>query len=621
MLTPAELEAASMLFDGMMKRLEESVMQDIVRRIRINGEITRSADWQMHRLYELGESRRELSRLIKDGLQIDDEKLTDMFRDIICSGYARDDKLYKMTGKLRLPFAENAGLQQYISAVAQQTGSTMKNLSQSMGFSVNVGGRVQFQPAATYYQNTLDNAVNGIATGAFDYNTVLKRTVKEMTDSGLRTVDYASGHVDRVDVAARRAVMTGLTQITAKVNDDNAKALETDTFEISWHSGARPSHQVWQGRWYTEKELTTVCGLGSVTGLCGANCYHSYYPVIPGVSVPTYTEAELDEMNRRENEPVEYNGREYTKYEATQRQRYLERKMRAERQEIKLLQDGGADENDLIAARCRYRQTSQTYKDFSKAMELPEQRQRVTIDGLGNIGQGKWKNPSKPVAKSGGSGIIDTNQKFKKFTDGNEANDFFYYDDEKRGLFAKRNSQHGQWLRTLSDDEKECILDYAASGYGDINDYWRKKEGWEYINAELVKEKSRHLDAAISRYTLKENIVVQRGTTESALDQLFKEYETPDDYSGWIGKKYVEQGYMSTTVLQNNPVALRKPVVFNIQVPAGKGVGAYINEPSLTGFNDNEYEFLIKRNATFTIMGVKEDITTGAFIVDMRLDI
>lgn len=406
MLTPAEIESASMLFDGMMKRLEESVMQDIVRRIRINGEITRSADWQLNRLYELGESRRELSRLIKDGLQIDDEKLTDMFRDIICSGYARDDKLYKMTGKLRLPFAENAGLQQYISAVAQQTGSTMKNLSQSMGFSVNVGGRVQFQPIAAYYQDTLDNAVNGIATGAFDYNTILKRTVKEMTDSGLRTVDYASGHVDRVDVAARRAVMTGLTQITAKVNDDNAKALETDTFEISWHSGARPSHQVWQGRWYTEKELTTVCGLGSVTGLCGANCYHSYYPVIPGVSVPNYTEEELDEMNRRENEPVEYNGREYTKYEATQRQRYLERKMRAQRQEIKLLQDGGADENDLIAARCRYRQTSQTYTDFSKAMELPQQRQRVTIDGLGNIGQGKWKNPSKPVAKSGGSGII-----------------------------------------------------------------------------------------------------------------------------------------------------------------------------------------------------------------------
>lgn len=417
MLTPSELEAASMLFDSMMKRLEESVMQDIIRRIRVNSEITRSADWQMHRLYELGQSRTELSRLIKDGLQIDDEKLTDMFRDIICSGYARDDKLYKMTGKLRLPFAENAGLQQYISAVAQQTGSTMKNLSQSMGFSVNVGGRVQFQPIAAYYQDTLDNAVNGIATGAFDYNTILKRTVKEMTDSGLRTVDYASGHVDRVDVAARRAVMTGLTQITAKVNDDNAKALETDTFEISWHSGARPTHQVWQGRWYTEKELTTVCGLGSVTGLCGANCYHSYYPVIPGVSVPTYTEAELDEMNRRENEPVEYNGREYTKYEATQRQRYLERKMRAERQEIKLLQDGGADENDLIAARCRYRQTSQTYKDFSKAMELPEQRQRVTIDGLGNIGQGKWKNPSKLVANSGGSGIMDTGK-------GNDQNRF-----------------------------------------------------------------------------------------------------------------------------------------------------------------------------------------------------
>lgn len=435
MLTPAEIESASMLFDSMMKRLEESVMQDIIRRIRVNSEITRSADWQMHRLYELGQSRTELSRLIKKGLHIDDEGLTDMFRDIICKGYARDDRLYKMTAKPHIPFAENTGLQQYINAVAKQTGSTMRNLSQSMGFSVNVGGKVQFQPAATYYQNTLDNAVNGIATGAFDYNTVLKRTVKEMTDSGLRTVDYASGHVDRVDVAARRAVMTGLTQITAKVNDDNAKALGTDTFEISWHSGARPTHQVWQGRWYTEKELTTVCGLGSVTGLCGANCYHSYYPVIPGVSVPNYTAEELDEMNRRENEPVEYNGKEYTKYEATQRQRYLERKMRAQRQEIKLLQDGGADENDLIAARCRYRQTSQTYKDFSNAMELPEQRQRVTIDGLGNIGQGEWKNPSKPVAKSGGSGIMNQKVTDRLINIYNETdNGVFDFDEIEKNL-------------------------------------------------------------------------------------------------------------------------------------------------------------------------------------------
>ncbi len=220
-----------------------------------------------------------------------------------------------------------------------------------------------------------------------------------MTNSGLRTVDYETGWSNRTDVAARRAVMTGLTQVTAKVNENNAEKLGTDMFEVSWHSGARPSHQVWQGRWYKSSELESVCGLGSVTGLCGANCYHSYYPVVPGISVPTYTEEELDEMNRQENIPIDYNGKQYTKYEALQRQRQLETRMRAERQKIKLLQDGEVDETDIMLARAKYRGTSQEYTSFSKAMDLPQQRQRVAIDGLGNIGSGKWKISTYNMSK------------------------------------------------------------------------------------------------------------------------------------------------------------------------------------------------------------------------------
>lgn len=89
-----------------------------------------------------------------------------------------------------------------------------------------------------------------IASGAFDYNTVLMRTVKQLTNSGLRSVDYATGWSNRVDVAARRAVMTGMSQLTAKVNEDNMTALDTEYVEVSWHSGARPSHQEWQGKIY-----------------------------------------------------------------------------------------------------------------------------------------------------------------------------------------------------------------------------------------------------------------------------------------------------------------------------------------------------------------------------------
>ena len=251
MLTPNEIERFSMMLDPQMKQLEERIMADIVRRIRINGEITRAADWQINRMQQLGVSVKTVQDEIQHALGLSDEDMEKLYSDIAERGYARDSKLYEATGKHRIPFEENAELQQLISSVANQTNETMQNITQSLGFAVRQpDGRIGWSPLAQYYQKTLDGAMLDIASGAFDYNTVLKRVVSEMTNSGLRTIDYATGHKNRVDVAARRALMTGMSQITAKINSDNMEALDTEYVEVSWHGGARPSHQEWQGKVY-----------------------------------------------------------------------------------------------------------------------------------------------------------------------------------------------------------------------------------------------------------------------------------------------------------------------------------------------------------------------------------
>ena len=183
--------------------------------------------------------------------------------------------------------------------------------------------------------------------------------------------------------------MSGFNQVQAKINEQVAKDLKTDYFEISWHGGARPDHQVWQGRVYNRKQLEAVCGLGSVTGLCGGNCYHQYNAFIPGVSVRTYTDGQLDQMNAEENIPKKYNGKEYTTYEALQQQRKMETLMRKQRQDIKLLKDGDADNDRILEAKCRYRTTMTQYADFSDKMELPQQKERIYMDGLGRMVSGK----------------------------------------------------------------------------------------------------------------------------------------------------------------------------------------------------------------------------------------
>ena len=179
--------------------------------------------------------------------------------------------------------------------------------------------------------------------------------------------------------------------------------------ESEVNSGARPTHQPWQGRVYTKDELVTVCGYGDVTGLKGANCYHDFHPFFPGISKRLYTDEQLDKWNAEENTPKEYKGKKYTVYEALQRQRKLETALRRKREEIALLEKGSADEDDIIAAKAKYHALSSEYAEFSKAMNLPQHRERISIDGRKGVDVSFGKPAEieeKAVANSGKSGII-----------------------------------------------------------------------------------------------------------------------------------------------------------------------------------------------------------------------
>lgn len=398
MFTPEITEAIPIALEQIFDSLQMSIMTEIVRMLLEAAEIIPSAGYKMNRLYDLGTSKKRIKDIVARSLNLSDREVENIFTNITESGYNEAESTFIEQGKEFIPYSENEPLQQFVRAVREQTQNECKNITQSMGFAKRQpDGSLGFTPVADYYQETLDKAVTEIASGASDYNTVLEKTVTEMTNSGLRTVDYASGHSNRVTVAARRAVSTGMNQVVGKINEENAEKLGTNYFEVSWHSGARPTHQVWQGRVYSKEELESVCGLGTVTGLCGANCYHSYSPFTPGITPRTYTDEQLDKMNAEENKPVEYNGKNYTKYEATQRQRRLETTMRAQRQKIKLLEEGGADEQAIINARARYVKTSDEYVNFSKSVGLSQQWDRVTVGSNTVKGITKPKKAEMPL--------------------------------------------------------------------------------------------------------------------------------------------------------------------------------------------------------------------------------
>lgn len=386
-MDPGRLEEIPVPFEQALSSLEQRVMTEIVRAIRINGFSTSTADWQTEKLIQMGKSEAEIQRYVQEALQLTNEELEKVYSDEVYAHYYGYSRAYKKSGFEQIPLEQNAVLQSVMNAAKVQTRDTFRNMTASMGFAIRnpATGKISYSPLMDFYQNTLDSAVMDIMSGSMSYDKVLSRTINMMTTSGLRWIDYDSGAHFRVNVAARMAVMTGFRQVQGKINEQVANELGTDSYEVSFHLGARPTHQVWQGRVYTYKELESVCGLGTVTGLHGANCYHDYTAFVPGVSVRNYTDEELDQMMAEENTPKSYNGKEYTTYEALQEQRRLETLMRKSRQDIALMKEGGADKKTITLRQCRYRQQQQQYRSFSKVMKLPQQMERVYGKGNNNL--------------------------------------------------------------------------------------------------------------------------------------------------------------------------------------------------------------------------------------------
>ena len=391
-MTQGDLEKIPKGMERLLRGLEVRIMDDMVRRIRLNAFSTASADWQFTRLQQLGQSEEDIKAWVKELLRASNEEIDRIYSEEAYEEYMGHGRGYQVYGKQQIPFEENVELQQLIEGVKQQTAEQMQQITGSMGFvTKGYSGNLNTIQLSQYYQDTLDRAVMDLHSGAFDYNTVLNRTINEMTRSGLRWIDYESGWHNRVPVAARRAVMTGFRQVQGKINEQTARDLGTDSYEVTVHIGARPSHQVWEGKVYTMEQLRSVCGLGTGAGLHGWNCYHDYNAFIPGVSMRTYTDEQLDQIHEEENTPRTYQGKEYTTYEALQQQRKLETRARKYREDIHLLEEGAkglpeadqqAVDSEIVLKQCRFRKTMQEYRAFSRKMELPMQKERIYQDGL-----------------------------------------------------------------------------------------------------------------------------------------------------------------------------------------------------------------------------------------------
>lgn len=387
--TPELLDALPEELAELYRGLEDTLLMEICSRLKAADGMNEVTVQDIKALRAHGVDLKEIEKAIRKTTGISEQKLKKLLDDVVARNQAYYTELITLADVTRPDVLVDAAA---IAAIYAQTQQECRNITRSMGFLVD-NGRTMLPPAKAY-QWCCDSALMQVQSGAISYNQAISNAVKQLADSGLKTVDYESGHRDQVDVAARRAVMTGVNALNQKYAEQSADYLETDLVEVSAHIGARntgnglENHESWQGgiyRWAEKpgdskgeyKDFVATTGYGLGAGLGGWNCRHTFYPFVEGVSEPTYSQADLDAM-KGENRKFVFDGKEYDGYTATQMQRSIERQIRKQKRLRDAYKAAGL-KDDETAANIKLRRLNAKYKEFSKAAGLPEQSERLKV--------------------------------------------------------------------------------------------------------------------------------------------------------------------------------------------------------------------------------------------------
>ena len=374
MLTADQLDALTGPITDLYEQYNQSVINDISRRLAKMGKVTETAAWQMQRLIESGKVYENALKELAKTSGLSEVEMRKMFEAAGVKAMRFDDSIYKAAGLNPLPLNLSPAMAQVLAAGLRKTNGVVKNLTMTTA----INAQHSFIQAA-------DLAYMQVAGGAMSYDQAIRAAILNVAENGLHTINYTSGHKDKLDVAMRRTVLTGVSQTTGNLQIARADEMGVDLVQTSAHIGARPAHQIWQGQIFSRSGRSKAypgfvlsTGYGTGAGLCGWNCRHSFYPFFEGISENAYNQAELDSFA---NETVTYNGQEIPIYDATQQQRAIERKIRLWKRKEGALDAAGLD-NDAEAEKVKVWQSRM--RDFIKQTGLQRQSVREQVIGTGN---------------------------------------------------------------------------------------------------------------------------------------------------------------------------------------------------------------------------------------------
>ena len=377
MLPPSYLDQMPDAFVQLWQQVEDAILQDVARRIGKMDAVTPTANWQLWRYQQTEAVRNDVVKLLARYSGKSETAIRKLLLQAATEAMEREDAIYYHYDMEPPPFEENAALNNLLDAGARQTCGTWQNITATTANTVTGA-----------FERTLDAAWLKVSTGAFDYKTAVKQAVDSLADE-MPMVTYPSGHKDSIEVAARRAVLTGVNQTTGKLQVARADEMGVAFFETTAHGGARPSHAEWQGRRFHRggavdykgrhyPDFEAATGYGTGAGLCGWNCRHTFFAVFPELGdPPQWTQEQLQELNARN---IEYNGKKYTAYEISQMQRARERNVRRWKKRYLAEDAAGLDATDSAV---RLKAARQSLAEFAQATGGRVDSARVSVPKFG----------------------------------------------------------------------------------------------------------------------------------------------------------------------------------------------------------------------------------------------
>ena len=403
MLPPRYLDQMPDAFVQLWQQVEDEILQDVARRIGKMGTLTETANWQLWRYQQTEAVRENVVKLLARYSGKSEATIRRLLKEAATEAMEREDAIYYHYGLDPTPFEESAALNNLLTAGARQTCGTWRNLTATTANTVSGA-----------FERTLDVAWGKVSTGAFDYKTAVKQAVDSLADD-MPEITYPSGHTDTLEVAARRAVLTGVNQTAGKLQEARMDEMNVEFVETSAHGGARPSHAEWQGRRFHRggavdylgkhyPDFEQATGYGTGAGLCGWNCRHTFFAVFPELGdPPTWTEESLQELNARN---IEYNGKLYTQYEINQMQRARERNVRKWKKRYLAESAAGVDTTN---AAVHLKAARQSLSEFAKATGGRVDSARTSVPKFGRSEASRANWTAKDYEKQQKDAIIIEN--------------------------------------------------------------------------------------------------------------------------------------------------------------------------------------------------------------------